>query len=480
LEGRLSHALPTCGKGRPRETESVTEPLVDLRALLVEREDFEGGMVSKLREGLAQGGPQVRTLKEINDTLQKRLAVAAGPQQKKIHLKLGIANYFLGHIRTAIEHLTKADGPLAAFYLGQAHLYLGQAAAYADDDGDTTDHLAEALKAFDRAEKTGYAAQQVQLQKAGVLRLQGHLPEAKAILVKLKDAAAHNAEYYYQEGAVAEAEGDPVRAARYYERAVELEPRHPAALFRLGFLNDLQGNDPDAIGYYERCLKYPPVGKGVLYNLGVLYEDNDQYDKATDCFRRLHKADPRDERAKLFVKDAEASLSMYYSPEEEQVSQQFRQVMEIPITDFELSVRSRNCLKRMNIRTLGDLTRVTESQLLASKNFGETSLEEIKVIMTAKGLRIGQSLEQGQNYEFRYRPQQNLSPEEQAVLNKPVTDLNLSVRARKCMNRLNITTLGELIQRTADELLEAKNFGMTSLNEVRDRLQQHNLKLRGD
>ena len=143
-----------------------------------------------------------------------------------------------------------------------------------------------------------------------------------------------------------------------------------------------------------------------------------------------------------------------------------------------LSVRSRNCLKRMNIRTLGDLTRVTEPQLLASKNFGETSLEEIKAIMAQKGLRIGQSLEQGQQYEFRYRPQANLSPEEQAVLGKPVSDLNLSVRARKCMNRLNITTLGELVQRTADELLEAKNFGQTSLTEVRERLGQFNLKLR--
>ncbi len=458
----------------------MTEPLVDLRALLVEREDFEGGMVSKLREGLAQGGSQIRNLREINDILQKRLAVAAGPQQKKIHLKLGITNFFLGHIRTAIENLNQAEGPLAAFYLGQAHTYLGQAQAYADLDDDKTDHFDAAAKAFDRAEKTGYAAQQVQLQKAGVLRLQNHLSEAKAILTKLKDAAAHNAEYYFQEGGVAEVEGDPVRAARFYERSVELEPRHSGALFRLGFLNDLQGNDQDAIGYYERCLKYPPIGKGVLYNLGVLYEDNDHYDKAADCYRRLNRADPRDERAKLFVKDAEASLSMYYSPEEEQVSIMHRQVMEIPITDFELSVRSRNCLKRMNIRTLGDMTRVTESQLLASKNFGETSLEEIRAVMNAKGLRIGQSLEQGQQYEFRYRPSQNLSPEEQATLNKPVSDLNLSVRARKCMNRLNITTLGELIQRTADELLEAKNFGMTSLTEVRERLVLHNLKLRGD
>ena len=460
----------------------MTESLIDLRALLVEREDFEGGMVGKLREGLAQGGPQVRNLKDILDTLTKRLAVAAGPQQKKIHLKLGVANYYLGHVRAAVDHLKQADGPLAAFFLGQAHVALGQARPYAEGEAanDTVDHYEAAVKAFDKAEKAGYAPQSVQLQRAGVLRLQKHTGDAKSILTKLKDAAAHNAEYYYQEGALAEAEGDVPRAAKYFERTVELEPRHAAALFRLGFLNDQQGNDHDAIGFYERCLKYPPVGKGVLYNLGVLYEDNDMYDKAADCFRRLAKADPRDERAKLFVRDAEASLSMHYSPEDEQQNVAFRQVMEIPITDFELSVRSRNCLKRMNIRTLGDLTRVTESQLLASKNFGETSLEEIRAIMNAKLLRIGQSLEQGQQYEFRYRPQQNLSPEEQATLNKPVSDLNLSVRARKCMNRLNIGSLGELVQRTADELLEAKNFGMTSLNEVRERLTQFNLKLRGD
>ena len=445
----------------------MTESLVDLRAMLVEREDFEGGMVSKLREGLAQGGPQVKVLKDIIDTLTKRLAVAAAPQQKKIQLKLGIANFFLGHMSAAADHLRQSDGPLAAFYLGQTHV-----ARREYDD---------ALKAFEKAEKSGYAAQQVQLQKAGVLRLQGHLSEAKTILHKLKDAAAHNAEFYAQDGSIAEAEGDSLRAAKAYERAVELEPRHSAALFRLAFLNDLQGNDYEAIGFYERCLKYPPIGRGVLYNLGVLYEDNDMYDKAAECYRRLAKTDPTDERAKLFVKDAEASLTMHYSPEDEQVSVAFRQVMEVPITDFELSVRSRNCLKRMNIRTLGDLTRVNEPQLLASKNFGETSLEEIKIIMNAKVLRIGQSLEQGQQYEnMRYRPQQNLSPEEQAMLGKPVSDLNLSVRARKCMNRLNIATLGELCQRTSDELLEAKNFGQTSLTEVREKLTQYSLKLRGD
>ena len=105
---------------------------------------------------------------------------------------------------------------------------------------------------------------------------------------------------------------------------------------------------------------------------------------------------------------------------------------------------------------------------------------EIRAIMAQKGLRIGQSLEQGQQYEFRYRPQPNLTPEEQAVLNKPVTDLNLSVRARKCMNRLGINSLGDLTRVTESQLLTSKNFGITSLNEVKEKLGQYGLKLRGD
>jgi DNA-directed RNA polymerase subunit alpha len=445
----------------------VAESLIDLKAMLVEKEDFEGGMVSRLREGLAQGGPQVRHLREVNEVLTKKVESAQPAVAKKLHLKLGIVNFFLGHMGRSAEHLKQAEGPLASFYLGRAMVQQGD--------------LDEALKAFEKAEKAGYSAPQVQLQRAGIFRQQGNVAEAKSILAKLKDLATHVAEWHFQDAMAAQAEGDHLRAIKALEKAVELDPMHAGALFQLGYANDLAGNDDEAIGYYERCLKHPPVAKGVLNNLGVLYEDNEKFDKAVDCYNRLMKADPQDDRAKLFYKDASASLSQYYSPEDEQVSQAFRQVLEIPVTDFELSVRSRNCLKKLNIRTLGDLTRVSEQQLLASKNFGETSLDEVRTIMGAKGLRVGQSLEQGAQFpEFRYRPQQNLSAEEQATLNKPVSDLNLSVRARKCMNRLNLTTLGDLCQRTADELLEAKNFGMTSLTEVREKLTQYGLKLRGD
>jgi DNA-directed RNA polymerase subunit alpha len=48
------------------------------------------------------------------------------------------------------------------------------------------------------------------------------------------------------------------------------------------------------------------------------------------------------------------------------------------------------------------------------------------------------------------------------------------------MIRLGINTVGELIRRTGDDLLECKNFGVTSLNEVREKLAQQGLKLRGE
>ena len=54
----------------------------------------------------------------------------------------------------------------------------------------------------------------------------------------------------------------------------------------------------------------------------------------------------------------------------------------------------------MKIRTLGDLLKITEAELLSYKNFGETSLVEIKAMLSQKGLRLGQGLE-GQYSQVR-------------------------------------------------------------------------------
>ncbi len=70
--------------------------------------------------------------------------------------------------------------------------------------------------------------------------------------------------------------------------------------------------------------------------------------------------------------------------------------------------------------------------------------------------------------------------EREALLSKWVADLHLSIRSLKCMRRLGIDTLGDLVQRTADDLLESKNFGPTCLREVETKLAQFGLKLRGE
>src|SRR5262249_50182389 len=148
--------------------------------------------------------------------------------------------FFMGHTGEAIEHLKAAEGALANFYLGRA---LVSRQAYD-----------EALKAFERAEKAGYTASQVQLERAGVHRLRGEMKECRSVLSKLESIASHSAEYHFQLASCLLAEGDRFQAITHLERAVELDPNHTGALFQLGHVNDLAGNDEEAIDYYERCL----------------------------------------------------------------------------------------------------------------------------------------------------------------------------------------------------------------------------------
>jgi len=68
--------------------------------------------------------------------------------------------------------------------------------------------------------------------------------------------------------------------------------------------------------------------------------------------------------------------------------------LNVPIDDLELSVRSVNSLKNSNIRSLGDLVRQTESQILQVKNFGKKSLQEIADLLERKGLNFGMRYEE--------------------------------------------------------------------------------------
>ena len=284
------------------------------------------------------------------------------------------------------------------------------------------------------------------------------------------------AEEYFRRGQEAEVQGNHEKAAEYYERALNENPDHERACFNLAVLYDRRAEDAKAIELYERVTTSPPVHLNALINLAVLYEDNNHYDEAHRCLDAVLRTNPNHARARLFMKDVESARSMYYDDDDHRGDRRSA-VLDIPLSDFELSVRSRNCLKKMNMRTLGDLLKTTEQELLGYKNFGETSLNEIKALLAQNGLRLGQAADESKTAILR-RPTAavgNVAPE---VLGKSVADMELSVRSRKALQRLNINTLNELASRTEDELLGCKNFGQTSLNEIKQQLGTFGLSLR--
>ncbi|MEJ2701454.1 MAG: DNA-directed RNA polymerase subunit alpha C-terminal domain-containing protein, partial [Sedimentisphaerales bacterium] len=267
-------------------------------------------------------------------------------------------------------------------------------------------------------------------------------------------------------------------ATQNYETALELVPNHQKALFHLAFRCDMAGEEQAAIDYYRQIAANSPVYVSALLNLAVLYEDSAQLDKATRCVDAVLEMHPNHQRAILFKKDIESSKTMFYDEEKEKKKTRKNQILETPISDFELSVRSRNCLKKMKIDTIGDLLNITEAELLSYKNFGETSLSEIKAILEPKGLYLGMALEEKEIASGEVMDEVNIESQEEGLNHKSVEDLQLSVRSRKCLQKLNLRTIGDLTSRTDAELLGCKNFGVTSLNEVRKALADLGLSLR--
>lgn len=435
---------------------------IDLKQLVLTPGEFGYREVDAIKRAIGEDFSNYRTLREAVQELE--VGESLSPADKT---RLGVCLVLMGRYRHAAQVLSQSDGgALAKFYLAKA--------ASSQEQYDV------AIENYKAAASAGFDKDRCTLGTAEALRGANNAKWALELLDGLSGPVEQTAEYLYQRGAtVALLGGNPTEVVALYERAVECDPIHAGALFGLAIENDRRGNDDEALRLYERSTAQFPTFVGAVLNLGILYEDRNQFEQARRCYQRVLDSYPDHPRARLFFKDAEASGDMYYDEDAQRKRDRLSQVLGIPVTDFELSVRSRNCLQKMGIGTLGDLTNCTEQELLSSKNFGETSLVEIKEMLASKGLQLGQFAGERQRQDWAFEAD-TMSADEQALLTKPIADLNLSVRARKCMIRLGIGTISELVRHTGDELLECKNFGVTSLNEVREKLTQHGLRLRGD
>ncbi len=393
--------------------------------------------------------------------LRQRADDAPG-EDTDLQEKVGILSYALGEYAQAVDYLKPlSDSDDATHFLGRAYAELRR-----------MDQAQEALEQARRGEDDF----QTDVILVDVHCFNREPDPAREICERYEDEYGGSARWLYAMGRVLETEGRYGEAMEHYEQALELDPDHRKAMFRLALNADMNGEDERAIELYEQCAALQPTFLGALINLGILYEDRHEFDKAVSCYRRVLAIEPAHKVARLYVKDAEASMEMVVDEDQQQLVAEHEEAKNKPVAEFEFSARSEHVLGELDVHTLGELAELTEEELLEFDNFGETSLTEIKQVLARHNLRLGG---EGADAEIADSGLADTQTEDaMEKMDDDVESLDLSTRSQQCMERLNIDTIGELIEHSEDELLETPNFGRTSVSEIKTKLAELGLGLR--
>jgi len=172
-----------------------------------------------------------------------------------------------------------------------------------------------------------------------------------------------------------------------------------------GYVSADKNFDEDlSIGWIPVDSVHSPIKKVNYFVENARVGQATDYEKLTLEVWTSGAVSPRDAvgLASKLMKD---HLTIFINIEEEEgddespveISEQDREVwwekLGKSVDEMELSVRSYNCLKNANIRTIGELVQKTESEMLKTKNFGRKSLNEIKEILAGMGLSLGMKLD---------------------------------------------------------------------------------------
>jgi DNA-directed RNA polymerase subunit alpha len=326
--------------------EPITEPEVDLFA----KELPSMEEIKKLSESVHSSESNL-----LNFSEQLEENMSKGGQ--KASLSTGIGLFIVGNNEEAAQKLAKGTDCKEKFiYMAFALRRIGK--------------FEESIENFDKSVDYGADKLNTTLEKAATYRYASDFEAAARELKTCSNYENVSAEYHCQLGLLQEAQGLYEDAMDNYLAALELSPNHQRALFHMAYRCDLSGDEDAAIDYYRQIASGTQVYVSALLNLAVLYEDRGELNKASQCVDTVLEFHPNHQRAILFSKDIESTKTMFYDEEKEEKKTRKNQILETPISDFELSVRSRNCLKKMNIITLSDLLNISEAELLSYKNFG--------------------------------------------------------------------------------------------------------------
>lgn len=307
------------------------------------------------------------------------------------------------------------------------------------------------------------------------------LEETLELLQKVKKDFRNNPDIVYYTGLCLERLGRYKEADKEYRNALHLDSGHKPTLFRLAYNADLNGDDEGALRLYEKLYADRPVHTSVLINLGLLYEDKGDHRQARLCYEDVLRLNPLEPRARLYLKDVRASETMCYDETVKRKAYQTRQLLNQLISDFRLSVRARQCMESMKIKTLGDLIQKSEDEIMKCEGVGYQTLAEVKELLARRGLTLAQAGTTPMSLDELVGAQvSGESGGSASILQKSVFTIDWSARVRSTLDKLKVYTVSDLIQKTEKEFLGIKNFGQTSLNEIKHRLKDMGLSLKED
>jgi len=174
-----------------------------------------------------------------------------------------------------------------------------------------------------------------------------------------------------------------------------------------GYVSAEFNNDDDlSLGYIPIDSVHTPIKK-VNYNVEkTRMGSNTEYDKLTIEVWTDGSVKP-DDSIGLAAKLVKDHMSIFVNFEEEEDEFKYEDIARPPllrndlldrsVDELELSVRSYNCLKNADIRTIRDLIKRSERDMLNTKNFGKKSLTEIKDLLHGMGLDFGMDFDEQGN-----------------------------------------------------------------------------------
>jgi len=373
----------------------------------------------------------------------------------KAKIRNATIKYLLGYVQEAIEILrTLPSSKERNFFLGISYLDVNKG-----------------NKAYECLSEVDWDEPIFQTYLAESLIKVNKYDEALKILAKLEKTRKNNPDVFYLYGLYNDAIGNYNEAESFYKQAIATDSHHQKSLYRLAYNEYLRGDEDEAYKMFEKLSEMVPPYVNTLMSLGVILEDKKEYERARNCFRTILDYYPNNSYAKLYLKDLEATINMFYDEETLRRKEKLNSLLKTPIGELGFTNRLEQVLSTAGIMTLGDLAKKTEASLLALEGVGKSALREINEALHTRGLTLAEN-------EGVLKIPSTTVMDSTILLRKSINDFEWPTRIKKVLDKMKIYTIGDLVSKTERDFLENENFGMTSLKEIERRLAQLNLSLR--